>query len=96
MRIYDDLKARPTADSVQFFLGDYIDRGPNSRQVIDLMIARRRQRNVLFIKGNHEECALQFLSDPTVLSEWQNMGGLNTLLSYGVMTPLKISTMRGP
>jgi hypothetical protein len=32
MRIDDDLEARPTADSVQVFLGDYIDRGPNSRQ----------------------------------------------------------------
>jgi serine/threonine protein phosphatase 1 len=84
-RIDDDLKARPTADSVQVFLGDYIDRGPYSRQVIDLLIARQRRRDVLFLKGNHEYCALQFLSDPTVLSEWQNIGGLNTLLSYGVM-----------
>ena len=85
MRIDDDLEVRPTADSVQVFLGDYIDRGPNSRQVIDLLIARRRRRDVLFLKGNHEACALQFLSDPTVLSKWLNMGGINTLLSYGVM-----------
>jgi serine/threonine protein phosphatase 1 len=85
MRIDDDLRARPTADSVQVFLGDYIDRGPNSRQVIDLMIARRRQHDVLFLKGNHEDCVLRLLTDPTVLSEWQNMGGLATLLSYGVM-----------
>jgi serine/threonine protein phosphatase 1 len=85
MRIDDDLKRRPTADSVQVFLGDYIDRGPNSRQVIDLLIARRRQRNVLFLKGNHEECALQFLNDPTVFSEWRKMGGLSTLASYGVL-----------
>jgi serine/threonine protein phosphatase 1 len=84
MRIDDDLKARPTIDSVQVFLGDYIDRGPNSRQVIDLLIARRR-RNVLFLKGNHEDCALQFLSDPTVLPAWQSIGGVHTLLSYGVM-----------
>jgi serine/threonine protein phosphatase 1 len=86
MHIDDDLKARPIADSIQVFLGDYIDRGPNSRRVIDLLIARRRRYDVLFLKGNHEECALQFLSDPTVLPEWQNIGGLNTLLSYGVMT----------
>ena len=83
--IDEDLKARPIADSVQVFLGDYIDRGPNSRQVIDLLIARRRRRNVLFLKGNHEDCVLRFLSDPTVLSEWQNIGGVHTLLSYGVM-----------
>jgi serine/threonine protein phosphatase 1 len=85
MRIDDDLEVRPTADSVQVFLGDYIDRGASSRQVIDLLIARRRQCKVLFLKGNHEECALQFLSDPTVFSEWRNMGGLSTLVSYGVV-----------
>jgi serine/threonine protein phosphatase 1 len=85
MRIDNDLQARPTIDSVQVFLGDYIDRGPNSRQVIDSLIARQRRRNVLFLKGNHEDCALQFLSDPTVLPAWQSIGGLHTLLSYGVM-----------
>src|SRR6516162_11074774 len=85
MRIDDDLKARPTIDSMQVFLGDYIDRGPNSRQVIDLLIARQRQRDVLFLKGNHEDCALRFLSDPTVLPAWQSIGGVQTLLSYGVM-----------
>ena len=85
MRIDDDLQARPITDLIQVFLGDYIDRGPNSQQVIDLLIARRRRRNVLFLKGNHEDCALRFLSDPTVLSEWQKIGGVHTLLSYGVM-----------
>jgi serine/threonine protein phosphatase 1 len=85
MRVDDDLRARPSPDSVEVLLGDYIDRGPNSRQVIDLLIARRRRHDVLFLKGNHEDCALQFLSDPTMLSKWQNVGGLNTLLSYGVM-----------
>ena len=85
MRIDDDLGARPTINSVQVFLGDYIDRGPNSRQVIDLLIARQRRRDVLFLKGNHEDCALRFLSDPTVLPAWQSIGGVHTLLSYGVM-----------
>jgi len=85
MRIDEDLQARPTVGSVQVFLGDYIDRGPNSRQVIDLLIARQRRRDVLFLKGNHEDCALQFLSDPTVLPTWQSIGGVHTLLSCGVM-----------
>jgi serine/threonine protein phosphatase 1 len=85
MRIDDDLKARPITSSIQVFLGDYIDRGPNSRQVIDLLIARRRQCDVVFLKGNHEDCALRFLSDPTVLSTWQNIGGVHTLLSYGIV-----------
>jgi serine/threonine protein phosphatase 1 len=85
MRVDDDLRARPTINSVQVFLGDYIDRGPNSRQVIDLLIARQRRRDVIFLKGNHEDCALRFLSDPTVLPAWQSIGGIQTLLSYGVM-----------
>jgi serine/threonine protein phosphatase 1 len=85
MRIDDDLKARPITNPIQVFLGDYIDRGPNSRQVIDLLIARRRRRDVLFLKGNHEDCALRFMNDPTVLPAWQSIGGIHTLLSYGVM-----------
>jgi serine/threonine protein phosphatase 1 len=84
-RIDDDLGARPIADSIQVFLGDYIDRGPNSRRVIDLLIARLRRRHVLFLKGNHEDCALRFLNDPTVLPTWQSIGGVHTLISYGVM-----------
>jgi len=86
--IDEDLKARPIADSVQVFLGDYIDRGPNSRQVIDLLIARRREHDVVLLKGNHEDCALQFFSDPTVFSAWKNIGGLNTVRSYG-LTPTR-------
>jgi serine/threonine protein phosphatase 1 len=87
-RIDDDLKARPTADAVQVFLGDYIDRGPTSRQVIDLLIARQRAHNLILLKGNHEDLALRFLSDPNTLSQWKNIGGLNTILSYGV-TPTR-------
>jgi serine/threonine protein phosphatase 1 len=83
-RIDDDLKARPIAESVQVFLGDYIDRGPSSRQVIDLLIARRQGHDIVLLKGNHEDCALQFFRDHTVLSAWKNIGGLNTLRSYGV------------
>jgi Calcineurin-like phosphoesterase len=87
-RIDNDLKERPVSESTEVFLGDYIDRGPQSRQVIDLLIARRRERDVVFLKGNHEACALQFLKEPTLLSEWSPMGGANTLLSYGV-TPAR-------
>lgn len=84
LRIDEDLKARPDVESVQIFLGDYIDRGPNSRQVIDLLIERRQNHNMVFLKGNHEDYALQFLNNPALLFGWKNMGGFNTLLSYDV------------
>ena len=83
-RIDASLKAYPIKQSVQVLLGDYIDRGPDSREVIDALIARRRQHPMVYLKGNHESYAVQFLSDPSVLSEWMQAGGINTLLSYGV------------
>lgn len=85
VRIDQDLKQRPADRSVQVFLGDYIDRGPSSRQVIDLLIARRQAHDVMCLKGNHEACALEVLRDPAALSEWENLGGGNTLLSYGII-----------
>ena len=54
------------------------------REVIDLLIARQRKGNVVFLKGNHEDCAIRFLSDPETLPQWKNIGGLNTVASYGV------------
>jgi serine/threonine protein phosphatase 1 len=84
-RIDADLRARPIAVSVQVFLGDYIDRGPQSRRVVDLMIERQKTNEILCLKGNHEVYAFQFLNDPTVLTAWKRVGGLETLLSYGIM-----------
>jgi serine/threonine protein phosphatase 1 len=83
-RIDADLQAYPIAQSVQVFLGDYIDRGPQSRRVLDLLIARRRKHVMLCLKGNHETFAAQFLNSPSVLSDWRRVGGIDTLLSYGV------------
>jgi serine/threonine protein phosphatase 1 len=83
-RIDYSLKAYPVRQSVHVLLGDYIDRGPNSREVIDALIARKRQHAMVCLKGNHESYAVQFLSDSYVLKEWGQVGGTNTLLSYGV------------
>jgi len=84
MLIDRDQRAHPTARSIEVFLGDYIDRGPQSRQVLDLLIARQQHRSAVFLKGNHEAYACQVLSDPSLLSDWMRIGGINTLLSYGV------------
>jgi serine/threonine protein phosphatase 1 len=84
MRIDNDLRSRPRVSSVQVFLGDYIDRGPNSREVIDLLIERQQNHKTMFLKGNHEDCVLRLLSDPTEFSEWKMIGGLSTAMSYGV------------
>ena len=88
-RIDDSLADFSAAKAIHIFLGDYVDRGPQSRQVLDLLIARRRQYNAVCLKGNHEGYLVEFLKNPAVLDEWRRYGGLDTLLSYGFAPSLK-------
>ncbi len=71
------------------FLGDYVDRGPDSRGVIDLILGASANPAVtaVAIKGNHEEAMLEFLADATFGPVWAQHGGGATLLSYGVEPP---------
>ena len=68
------------------FLGDLIDRGPDSAQVIDRLMALQSERpNVRFLLGNHEEVFLHALSgDAKALRLFNRIGGAETILSYGV------------
>ena len=79
-----DLTRRPIHQAIQVFLGDYIDRGPASREVLDRLIERNRTHEMVFLRGNHETFLLEFLENPAVLEEWRRFGGLETLLSYGL------------
>jgi serine/threonine protein phosphatase 1 len=83
-RIDSDLRARPIRHSIHVLLGDYIDRGPDSRQTVELLIERRKGYDLIPLKGNHEQCALNVLRDPSSVLQWKAIGGLNTILSYGV------------
>ena len=70
---------------VTVFLGDYIDRGDHSREVIDRLVALERTRDdVVFLRGNHEAALLDFLEDPGRGGDWLGYGGLQTLASYGI------------
>src|SRR3954468_9822775 len=73
---------------VQIFLGDYVDRGPASREVLDLLITRSHSEEVLLLKGNHEAMLLEFLDNPSLLGHWRQFGGLQTLISYGLRPTL--------
>jgi serine/threonine protein phosphatase 1 len=79
-----DLEANPPPRALHVFLGDYIDRGPDSREVLDLLIARSQRHEMIFLKGNHEVLIEQFLRKPETLATWRQVGGSRTLLSYGV------------
>lgn len=67
------------------FLGDYIDRGHDSRRVVDMLLGELPDGfDVHFLKGNHEAIMLDFLDDPSGLGHWLANGGDATLHSYGL------------
>jgi serine/threonine protein phosphatase 1 len=74
------------------YLGDYIDRGPQSAQVID-RLCRPFEDGVprIFLKGNHEDRMIDFLSEPMRNgSSWMKFGGREALESYGLDVPGEI------
>ena len=83
-RIDDDIRRRPIAHTVEVYLGDYIDRGPHSRTVIDLLAVRLVANHAVCLRGNHEAVMEGFLQDPAILQYWEPLGGMQTLASYGI------------
>jgi serine/threonine protein phosphatase 1 len=87
-----DLRQADGKRIVQVFLGDYVDRGPDSSRTLDLLIERTRYHEVIFIRGNHEQLLLDFIAQPSVLSDWWPIGGAQTLMSYGLAPRLNCSS----
>ncbi len=74
-------------------LGDYVDRGHQSRNVIDVILnAGLPAVEQVTLMGNHEEAMLAFLEDPIKAAEWLWFGGDATLLSYGVAMAAGVAT----
>ena len=87
-RVEHDHIRQPAEKPILVFLGDYIDRGPDSCGVIERLIECSQFGQVQCLKGNHEAFLLKFFQDPSLLSDWGRYGGLDTLLSYGLRPPL--------
>ena len=91
-RIDRDLERRPVRHSAEVYLGDYVDRGPDSKTVIDLLAVRLVTGRAICLRGNHEEMMERFLHDPDQLEAWSQLGGLQTLASYGVVPARVMAT----
>lgn len=89
-QIQDDARrTAPGARPLLVFLGDYVDRGPDSCGVIDLVLDLMAGDafEVTALKGNHEEALTRFLADPGFAPVWIANWGEETLRSYGVEPP---------
>ena len=87
--IQDDAASNSEAtQKVVVYLGDYIDRGLESRTVIDLLLDDPLPSfEVVHLKGNHEDALLRFMDDASFGPDWFAIGGDATALSYGVHVP---------
>jgi serine/threonine protein phosphatase 1 len=88
-RLLEDARQFPNAKPHLIFLGDYVDKGDHSNEVIAQLIELSRNPDVActFIKGNHEDALLTFLENPMFGPQWLAYGGGPTLQSYGVNLP---------
>ena len=81
---------QPAADDHLVFLGDCVDRGPDSAAVLKRVLHLRRARRVTFVLGNHEQMMLAARESHERLTDWLVNGGDQTLRSYaGVRATLK-------
>ena len=89
-KIAADHSSRPDGRSMRIvFLGDYVDRGDNSREVLErlAMVQERMPDEAVCLSGNHEAAMLDFLDAPEKGADWLDFGGMQTLGSYGVAPP---------
>src|SRR5688572_25228262 len=73
----------PTPDDRLVFLGDYVDRGPDTRGVLDRLLALDRTHRCVFLRGNHELMMTRARHDRGELRMWLSVGGKPALASYG-------------
>ena len=72
------------APSEEIYLGDLVDRGPDAAGVIEALLNRAKMRKLTLLKSNHDHLFEAFLSGLFPFDRWKAMGGIQTLLSYGV------------
>jgi len=70
------------AEDTLVILGDVIDRGPNSRKVLELLLELREHCQLVCLLGNHEQMLLDVVDGEMALRQWLGFGGAETLDSY--------------
>ena len=95
-KIQADADSSGAAIRIAVYLGDYIDRGPDSRALIDWLIEGHLDGfETHLLKGNHEDRMLKYLEGPNGGKRWLAIGGLETLQSYGISASTLPSLKQG-
>lgn len=79
---------QPGAEDILVTVGDYVDRGPDSRGVIDTLLSLEKTTQLIPLTGNHEILFLDAMFERLNLGAWESIGGLQTLQSYCGDKPL--------
>lgn len=79
-RLLAEINLQP--DDLLVTLGDYVDRGPNSKGVLDRLIELHQKYQLICIRGNHDWLMQYSRCDPIIYRDWQRYGGVQTLRSY--------------
>lgn len=83
-----DAAEHPPESTILVFLGDYIDRGPDTKGVLDILTATPMPGCTLhYLAGNHEAAMVDFLAGRAGAMEWLGFGGMETVASYGLTPP---------
>jgi serine/threonine protein phosphatase 1 len=85
-----DCQNKPVGEVQTVFLGDYVDRGAESKEVLELLSSRCFPTPIVPLCGNHEAMMLEFINSDERRRLWPQYGGLETLHSYG-LNPAELS-----
>lgn len=91
-RIHADAESQDHDRRILVFIGDYVDRGPASRLVVERVVAGFPLFETIALKGNHEQILLDFIADPERWATYRRLGGIETLMSYGVERDLLLDS----
>ncbi len=84
-KIAEDNRCKAPAEATIVHLGDYIDRGPDSRGVIDFLLSNPQPwLHKIWLKGNHEDHLMSFCAGEAARPSWFRAGAMSTFRSYGV------------
>lgn len=83
--ILQDAALHHPMGNVVVYMGDYLDRGPYVQDTLDELLGGLPDGfTTYYLRGNHEQIFLDFLKEPAILPAWIDLGGLWTLISYGI------------